>query len=549
MKYRALAQLGLGLGLILFENQGAAADNANNLPLVFDPQTKKYFIGGSSKFILKQNEQSGLIDRIEVSVDGGEYHPYGDAIEFKNEGKHALKFRAVNPVNGWSPVQFVEVFVDKTPPTTEAKFSDQNLYKDSNTTFLKEGSTLALVAQDNLSGVASIEYSRDNKTWAPYEKPLSFDKPGKVTLWYRSSDRVGNVEQAKQLDAFIDGTPPTSDLKLVGNKPAFLNGRNYVSDSVAFSIEAKDDGSNVKQTWVVLDGKEEPYIKPFYFLQEGPHTLSYYSVDNVGNKEEMKTFSLYTVSIAPHTSAAALGTVVNTGGINYSKTDFQLQLEAQDNVVGLDRIEYKVDQDSDFKTYIQPIRFNAQGMHTVAYRSVDRAGNVEPTRTYSVTVTEAPPETAIATAQPLVVRENITYSPAPNVLTFNVGSSPVGVKQTMVSINDGPFVAYQGPITLGNDHKVYKIAYKSVDKLSNEETPKTMSFHMIGTTPIVDLFIQNGAKGGGEEEVRTNYLEQPGTTAKSGEGVAKTTDKAAPEVKRGVASDKNSEKTFPAIEE
>jgi hypothetical protein len=538
MKYRGWAYVASGLMLILSDNPASAADSANNLPLVFDPQTKKYFIGGTSKFLLKQSEQSSLIDRIEVSVDGGEYHSYGDAIEFKNEGKHALKFRAVNPVNNWSPVQFVEVFVDMTPPTTEAKFTDDKFYKGESGIYVQQSSKLSLVSQDNLSGVATIEWSRDGSSWSTYDKPIAFDKAGKNTIWYRSTDRVGNIEQAKKMDVIVDGTPPTSELKLVGSKPAFLNGRNYVSDSVAFQVEAKDDSSSVKQTWVVVDGKEQPYIKPFYFLQEGPHTLAYYSVDNVGNKEELKTFSIYTVSIPPRTAASPTGSVVNTGGINYAKSDFSLGLEAHDNVVGLDRIEYKVDNEQDFKTYIQPIRFNTPGMHVVAYRSVDRAGNVEPTRTYSVDVTEVPPETSIATAQPFVVREGVTYSPAPNVITFNVGNSPVGVKQTLVSINDGPFVAYQGPITLGNDHKIYKIAYKSLDKLSNEEIPKTMTFHMIGQTPIVDLFISNGKNG--EEEVRTNYLEQPGGT-KPQETAAK------PDAARGVASHPTSKAVAPAV--
>ncbi len=476
--------------------------------MVFDPQTKKYFIGGSSKFMLKQGENSSLIDRIEISVDGGDYRAYGEAVEFKEEGKHALKFRAVNPVNNWSPVQFVEVFVDLTAPTTEAKFSDDKFFKDEGGIFVGLKSSVSLVSQDNLSGVASIEYSTDGVTFVPYGKPIAFETAGKQTIYYRSSDRVGNAELAKQLLVTVDGSTPNSELKLVGAaKPALINGKNYVSDSVAFAIESKDDTSKVKQVWAVVDGKAQSYLKPIYFLQEGPHTIGYYAVDNVGNKEDTKIFSLYTVSVPPRTTAQPSGRVVNTGGINYAKSDFQLRLEAHDNVVGLDRIEYKADADAEFRAYIEPIRFATAGFHTVSYRSVDRASNMEPTRTFTVNIMETAPESTIATAQPLVVRDGVTYSPAPNVITFNVGNSPVGVKQTLVSINDANFTPYQGPITLGSEHRVYKISYKSVDKLDNEETPKTMTFHMIGSIPVVDLFLSNGKSN--EESVRTNYLEQP----------------------------------------
>lgn len=488
--------------------QAAASGGGQNLPLVYDPQTKKYFIGGTSKFMLKQGENSSLIDRIEVSIDSGEYQPYGSAIEFKEEGKHTLKFRAVNPVNNWSPVQFVEVFVDLTPATTEAKFPEDKYFKDETGIYVGLNSAISLVSQDNLSGIASVEYSWDGSNYQAYTKPILADKPGKQTLFYKSVDKVGNAEQVKRVDFVVDGTAPSSELKLTGQitRPAVVNGRNYVSDAVAFDLSALDDSSRVKTIWYTVDGgKPQQYLKPLYFLQEGPHTLGYFAEDHVGNKEVVKTMSFYTVSVPPKTLAHAMGKVVNTGGINYAKRDFALKLEARDNVVGLERVEFKVDGENEFRTYMEPIRFTTMGMHSVTYRAVDRAGNYEPAKTFTVNITETAPETTLATAQPLVVRDGTTYSPAPNVLTFNVSNSAVGVAKTVYSVNEGQWTPYTGPITLGAEQKIYKISYKSLDKLDNEEVPKAVTFHMIGTIPVVDLFISNGRSN--EEVVRTNYLE------------------------------------------
>jgi hypothetical protein len=488
----------------------AQDSKGNKLPLVYDPLTKKYFIGGNSKFMLKQSEQSQFIERIEVSVDGGEYRPYGEAVQFKEEGKHTLKFRAVTSVNNWSPVQFVEVFVDLTMPTTEAKFPDEKFHKDEmGLIYVAQNSPMTFVAQDNLSGVANIQYSWDGQNFNEYTKPVILEKTGKQTLYYRSNDRVGNTETVKRVELIVDGTAPNSSLKLQNAAHSImLNGKTYFSDSVAFAVEAQDDISKVKQIWVSTDGAPAtPYIKPVYFLQEGPHVLKYYSVDNVGNRETEKSISLYTVSTPPQTILTTMGKMVNTGGINYVTKNFQLKLEANNNAAGLERIEVKVDSEADFKPYIEPVQFKTAGFHTVSYRALDRVGNSEPTKTFNVTVHEQAPETTIATAQPLVQRNSTTYSPAPNVLTFNVSNSTVGVEKTLVSINDSAFTAYQGPITLNNDQKMYKVSYKSVDKLGNEEQPRTMTFHMIGAIPIVDLFISNGQSS--EEQVRTNYLEQP----------------------------------------
>jgi hypothetical protein len=495
--------------------------------MVFDPDSKKYFIGGNARFELKQGENSSIIDRIDVSIDGADYTPYTGALQFSSEGKHTIKFRAVNPVNAYSAVQFTEVFVDLTPPQTEAQFNDGRFFKSSDTppvTFAALNSNIVLVAQDNLSGVASIEYSWEKPdNFIAYVHPILIDKPGHHTLFYRSTDRVGNQEATRTLDFVADGEPPSSEMKVSGGtlKPIVVNGVNYLSasDSVAFSIGAKDDASGVKTIWLGLDGKAlTQYLKPLYFLQEGPHTLTYFGEDNVGNKEDSKSIAIYTVSVAPRTTATPLGKMVNTGGINFARPDLHVQLTAADNVVGLERIEWRYEKDTDFHTYMEPIRFDKEGMQTIVFRSVDRTGNIEPSRTFSVNITDIAPETTIETAQPLVSRDGVTYSPSPNILTFNVKNSGVGVMDTQVSVNDAAFQNYTGPMTLTSDQKVYKITYKSTDKLGNEELPKTVTFHMIGNVPVVDLFISNDRNK--EEQIRTNYFDGASGSGNGDRGVA-----------------------------
>lgn len=496
------------------ENDAAVREETKiNLPLVFDPASKKYFIGGSAKFILKPGTDSSLIDSIEVAVDGGDFQPYERDITFKDEGKHTLKFRAKNPVNNWSPVQFTEVFVDMTAPLTEAKWNDKTAYDKGKTLYLQLNSKLTLVAQDNLSGVGRTEYSWDGEKFVPFLEPIVVEKSGPQTLYYRSLDKVGNTESTKKLDFIADGTPPASQMKLLGaGKPITHEGKPFLgaSDASGFELSADDDASEVKQIMVSIDGAAyQPYLKAIYFLKDGPHALRYYSEDNVGNREQPKLVSAYIVSQAPRTSATAIGKLVNTGGMNFGARDFQLKLEAKDNVIGLDRIELKLDDEKDFRPYVEPIRFTRQGYQQVSYRSVDRAGNVEPTRIFAINIHTTPPETNLTTSIPLVLREGLSYSPSPNVLSLNVSNSTVGVESTVVSLDDGPMTAYKGPITLLSDKKVHKLTYRSTDKLGNEEATKTATFHMISSTPVVDLFVSDGTSA--EEKVRTNLFDQTPT--------------------------------------
>lgn len=512
----------------------AAASNApKGLAMVYDPESKKYFIGGSAKFTIKQVDNATLVDRIEISIDGGAWQEYSGAIQFTEEGKHNVKFRAINPVNSWSPVQFVDVFVDLEAPLTQLRYEDTTPYTKINTGgsggdniehFVRMNSTISLIGHDNLSGVGRIEYSWDSESaFLRYENPLLIDKPGKRVLYFRTVDRVGNGEKAQRVEIYADGSAPTTELKISGGTltQAAINGNTYSAarDSVSFVMEASDTGSGVKEIMVSLDNQPpKPYVKPIYFLQEGPHKISYYAVDNVGNKENPKSINVYTVSNAPRTAATPSGTIVNTGGINFARSDVRLKLEAGQGPVGLERIEYRMEDETSFHTYTDPLRFEKPGDYSVVFRSVDRVGNKEPTRSYRLVVSQTPPKTKVETAQPLVQRDGITYSPSPNVLTLAVDNHGVGVDKTLISVNDSPFAAYSGSINLTSDKKVYKISFKSIDKLGNEEPMQTVTYHIIGTAPVVDLFVSD--HGRQAEQVRTDYFEDPSIQKKSERNVA-----------------------------
>jgi hypothetical protein len=482
-------------------------EKPESLPFIYDTQTNKYFIGGSTKFLLRPGQFANVLDKIEVSVDGGEYATYSDSgINFSGEGKHTLKFRASNSVNNWSPVQYVEVFLDQTPPSTETELPKDN-FKSQVQTFVPLRAPVKLLANDNLSGIGSTEYSWDGQNFLPYTRPIVLEKTGRQTLYYRSSDRVGNVEPVHMAELFVDGTPPESSIKLNGTKKLMsINGKTYINDSVSFIVESKDDLSSVAQVWVTLDGKEQPYTKPIYFLKEGAHTVSYYAVDNVGNKEALKNLDVFVVTTPPMTTATPSGTFGNTGGINYARKDFELKLSAKESVAGLDRIEYRVDQEPEFHAYLEPIRLQTSGLHTIQYRSVDRAENMEVTKTYTVTIHETAPETVISSAQPTITKNGAVYSPTPNVLTFSVSNSPVGVAKTLFSIDDGHFQEYHGPITLTEGQRVYTIRYKSIDKLGNEEVTKEVSYHMMSAMPLIDLFVTK--EKAREQQVQTKMLDQ-----------------------------------------
>lgn len=85
-----------------------------------------------------------------------------------------------------------------------------------------------------------------------------------------------------------DTTPPVTTCTL---DPAEPNGMNdwYVGD-VAVTLTAIDDISGVNATYYKInEGEWEIYADPFVIESDGYYVIEYYSVDNAGNIEDVKS--------------------------------------------------------------------------------------------------------------------------------------------------------------------------------------------------------------------------------------------------------------------
>ena len=70
-------------------------------------------------------------------------------------------------------------------------------------------------------------------------------------------------------------------------KPTGNNG--WYTCPVTIMLSSKDEGSGVDYTMYKIDnGAWKRYVKPFIINNDGTHVIQYYSVDKVGNKEEIK---------------------------------------------------------------------------------------------------------------------------------------------------------------------------------------------------------------------------------------------------------------------
>lgn len=111
-----------------------------------------------------------------------------------------------------------------------------------------------------------------------------------------------------------DIIPPITECILDGEK----QGRYFVGN-VTLSLVATDDESGVRDTWLAthLGGgamKWEIYHEPITISNIGEHKFDYWSIDNVGNREDTKTISFIIIE--------DIGYLIVVGNITETVTSF-----------------------------------------------------------------------------------------------------------------------------------------------------------------------------------------------------------------------------------
>src|SRR5262249_35031482 len=144
----------------------------------------------------------------------------------------------------------------------------------------------------NASGLVSVAYeysTNGGATWLPtgstFDSTSAAD--GKVQLHVVATDAAGNTTVSAPLTRLVDNTKPnTSD-----NGPS-----GWQSAPVTVSLAATDAGSGVNVTEYSVDGNPTYTVgtsvvipAPADGSNDGVHTIAYFSVDNAGNIETVKS--------------------------------------------------------------------------------------------------------------------------------------------------------------------------------------------------------------------------------------------------------------------
>ncbi len=501
---------------------------------------KKTFVSPEGKLFIQKD--LGLYLWLSTSADESskkyklesrETAPYANPMFLDTDGFNSFRSpSAVDPVTKKTiyPLQDVvfEVYADGSSPLTTISYGDFSTFVIEGKTYLMGNTKVILQSIDDQSGTENIYYSLDGKEFMPYTQPISFTSEKEYNLKYFAVDKVGNDERIHEINLVYDNSAPASSRAISNDE---FN--NILSARSQIVLKAEDKGIGVKKiVYKINESAEQSYQHPIYAasLSQGEHTLTYYAVDKVGNKEGLQTFSFYVDKTSPTIIEEIVGKSFFANGKEFSSGKTQLKLTAFDNKAGVKEIYYSINN-GEYLLYTKPVFLTqASGTLDIKTYAVDNVNNKSVTqlaneKTSIPYIDLSGPTLAHTIATPTFKTRDTVFVSSKTQLNLSARDLEAGVNRIEYSINGAAAEIYEKPISLQNEG-VHTISFIGYDQVENTNSGSFMVkvdnegpsiSHQFSTSPIgstangtvypshVILFLSGTDKVTGLDNIRYSF--------------------------------------------
>ena len=301
IEYRSMDNVGNAEAIKTFN---VVVDNTPPVTEITTGDTKftssdgKLYVTGSTAFTLSSTDNLSGVAKTEYRIDSGAWTVYAP-FKVTSEGIHTIGYRSIDNLGNTEAEKTLAIVVDNAPPSSVITVGDPK-YQASEKLYISGKTGISITALDSGSGVSKIEYSIDNGAFAAYKEAINLSTypEGTHTIYYRSTDNLGNVEDAKTLAVILDKTSPQTTIS--ASDPLLEGAVNIVSPLTRFTLSSVDSLSGAKEIQYRIDnGAWETYMANFSLsgLAAGAHTITYKAVDNVMNEEAEKAITVKLVVI------------------------------------------------------------------------------------------------------------------------------------------------------------------------------------------------------------------------------------------------------------
>jgi agmatine/peptidylarginine deiminase len=202
-------------------------------------------------------------------------------------GPHLIEYRAVDKLKNSEQIQKITLYLDSTAPTTIVNVGTP-IY-ESDKIFITSDTEIKFEVDDTGtygpgSGVNICYYKIDDSaTFNIYNlnEAISDLSEGKQTIHYYSVDWIGNIEPQKEIIVCIDNSAPETTI---------IPGDEFTLTIMDYPKGNKTN-SGIKHTFYRIDDGEwlDYAVTGKFTVPKGKHVISFYSIDNLNNTEEIKT--------------------------------------------------------------------------------------------------------------------------------------------------------------------------------------------------------------------------------------------------------------------
>jgi len=413
-------------------------------------------------------------------------------------------------------ITVLTVIEDNIPPITTKTVGNPKY--GVNDTWVTSHTLFNLTAEDNPGGTGvdktyyRIWYKGSWTPWMEYKGNFTLSGECKHYLEYYSVDKAGNVEEVHNQTHYVDDSPPVTDLSY--GSPYYTNGiEEWITTFTLIYLNATDlpeCGCGVNHTYYrINNGTWIEYTGPFTINEECKHTIEWYSVDHLGNKEQIHSTVVNVDSSPPVTNSSIGKPYYRDERGEWITSNTSIYLDSTDYpecACGVKEIYYSYDNGTTWFVVngsVALFHIPEECSHVVKWFAVDNLGNEEEIHERILNVDNSPPETT------LVIEGHYSGSGTPDdpyrvVITpetkiyLNATDKPecgaVGVRNTYFRIRaDGLITKWMSLKELeekGNDIKFaipksiidkggpFYMDYYSDDLLGNRESVKIAVFYL-----------------------------------------------------------------------
>ncbi|MCL1833255.1 MAG: hypothetical protein FWG49_02010 [Leptospirales bacterium] len=309
----------------------------------------------------------------------------------------------------------------------------------------------------------------------------------------QSSATDHNVIMEDTATEHADKVYDNENVKALKSKPVtYTDGyHTYINDKVSIKLDDYDNIMTDSVFYRINEGSEVKYSGPFNMTEEGAHTIYYYGIDKMGNKEGIKTLNVILDLTPPEVTLTIIAPFAANGTQIYASDNFTYNytISARDNLSGVASVTYAANGE-EHKPYFRPFTINSSKPVDMEIIAVDKVGN-STTKYYTrilddtgqviadnvsdvkIIIDNTPPTVKILSDRDFFMKDDLKVASKDYKYSITAEDQESGVKGIYYRLdNSGDFVLYTGEIQFFTNgvHKIEAIAKDGVGNTSRIET-------------------------------------------------------------------------------